>query len=197
MCRSTALRVALDLRNVPSRVRHVRNKPLPDGVVLLLQIAAGDQRAEQKALALVDRPLPEIRDAAGFFIEQILFAPEADSYRVLGVTPSASMTDLRRNMALLIRWLHPDMDNCRERCVFVGRVTAAWEDLKTHEKRAAYDARMSQRISLHPAPGKARSRRWRKNSARIAWPRKVRRRFTPVRRTIGLLGQLLSLFSRK
>src|SRR5262249_32076942 len=77
--------------------------------------------------------------AATFFIEQILFAPDADSYRVLGAEPQASPAELRRNLALLLRWLHPDLDPRGERSVFIGRVTAAWNNLKTPEKRAAYD----------------------------------------------------------
>ena len=51
-----------------------------------------------------------VRLAATFFIEQILFAPHADSYRVLGASPQASASELRRNVALLLRWLHPDLD---------------------------------------------------------------------------------------
>ena len=83
-----------------------------------------------------------MRNAAAFFIEQILLAPGADSYRVLGGNAQASNSDLRRNMALLLRWLHPDMEHngTGDRSVFAARITLAWEDLKTAERRAAYDA---------------------------------------------------------
>ncbi len=60
-----------------------------------------------------------MRQAATFFIEQILFAPNADSYRVLGASTSASAGELRRNVALLLRWLHPDLDPRSERSIFV------------------------------------------------------------------------------
>ena len=62
-----------------------------------------------------------------FFIEQILFAPDADSYRVLGTAPQATPSELRRNVALLMRWLHPDLDPRGERSVFIGRVTDGLE----------------------------------------------------------------------
>src|SRR4029079_13128465 len=78
-------------------------------------------------------------EAAGFYIEQILLHPDADHYRVLGVHPGAANTELRRNMALLIRWLHPDQNNGAERSVFVARVTRAWNELKNEDRRAAYD----------------------------------------------------------
>src|SRR5262249_22574886 len=84
-------------------------------------------------------PAEVVRQAAGFFIEQILFAPDADSYRVLGASPQASSAELRRNIGFLLRWLHPDLDLRGERSIFIGRVTAAWNDLKTPERRADYD----------------------------------------------------------
>lgn len=134
-----ALKIAIDLMHVPSQVRLFRVKPLPDGVVVLLRIAAGDAEAEQSAVDATGRSQPIIRDAATFFIEQILFAPENDSYRVLGSNSKASAGELRRNLALLLSWLHPDKDPKGERSVFIGRVTAAWNNLKTPERRAAYD----------------------------------------------------------
>ena len=47
-------------------------------------------------------------------------------------------------MALLMRWLHPDVDaSAGERSIFAGRVTKAWENLKTPDRRAAYDQSQS------------------------------------------------------
>jgi hypothetical protein len=136
-----ALRVALDLLHVPSRVRLLRANPLPQGIPFLLLIVAGDQEATTYAAKIVDRTEDMVQKAAAFFIEQILLCPEADSYRVLGASPDATTSDLRRNMALLIKWLHPDLDRPGEQSVFARRVTMAWDDLKTSERRAAYDLR--------------------------------------------------------
>ena len=135
-----ALRIAIDLMHVPSQVRLLRSEPLPDGVQMLLRIAAGDEETEHAAVDLTGRSRDVVRQAATFFIEQILFAPETDSYRVLGASPQASAEELRRNVALLLRWLHPDLDPRGARSIFIGRVTAAWNDLKTPERRAAYNA---------------------------------------------------------
>jgi len=157
-----ALKIAIDLVHVPSQVRLVRSEPLPDGVLTLLRIAAGDGEAENVAAASIDRPPETVRQAATFFIEQILFAPDANSYRVLGAAPQASAGELRRNVALLLRWLHPDRDPDGERAVFVGRVTTAWNDLKTPERRAAYDdmlRRSGYRGTSRHSKGKSRSGR--------------------------------------
>ena len=134
-----ALKIAIDLMHVPSQVRLFRSEPLPDGVLMLLRIAAGDEEAEKMAVDLTGRSLDIVRQATTFFIEQILFAPEADSYRALGADPQASPGELRRNVALLLRSLHPDVDPRGERSIFVGRVTTAWNNLKTPERRTAYD----------------------------------------------------------
>ncbi len=136
----TALKLAIDLLHVPAQVRLIRSEPLPDGVVLLLRIAANEAEAEREAAAMTRRSPETIRRAAAFFIEQILFAPDADSYRVLGADAAASAGELRRNAALLFKWLHPDRDAHGARAAFASRVTGAWNDLKTPERRAAYDA---------------------------------------------------------
>jgi hypothetical protein len=88
---------------------------------------------------LTGRSAKFLREAAAFFIEQVLLHPEADSYRVLGAGGKASNEELRRNMALLLRWLHPDRSSEGMRTVFASRVTNAWNNLKTPERRAAYD----------------------------------------------------------
>jgi len=142
---ASALEAALYLMQSPSQVRVIRSRPLPDGVEVLLRISANDTDTTRQATQWLGRSPETIRQAAAFFIEQILFFSDADSYRVLGTTPQASNGDLRRNMALLLRWLHPDLDPQGERSVFARRVTLAWNDLKTQERRDAYDR--SKRLS--------------------------------------------------
>ena len=122
--------MAIDLIRAPANVRRVRAAPLPKDVSKLLAIAAGDEPALVDAKRSTNRSGDSLRAAAGFYIEQILLHPDADHYRVLGVPPEASNAELRRNMALLIRWLHPDKKNGAERSVFVARVTRAWNELE-------------------------------------------------------------------
>jgi hypothetical protein len=175
MSERMALKIAIDLIHVPSQVRLLRSEPLPDGVLMLLRIAAGDAEAGNTASLLADRPLDVVRRAATFFIEQILFAPNADSYRVLGTSARATSTELRQNVALLLRWLHPDLDPAVERSVFIGRVTTAWNDLKTPERRAAYDAVLRSQIASRSRFRSARSRRHRslKNAPRVREVEKI------------------------
>ena len=137
-----ALKVAIDLMHVPSQVRHIRSGPLPDGMPKLLRVAAGEEEAVGEAVKATGRSPDVLCRAAAFFIEQILLSPDADSYRVLGANHEAASSELRRNMAFLLRWLHPDMDQKTAHSMFAGRVTGAWEDLKTPDRRKLYDAQM-------------------------------------------------------
>jgi DnaJ domain len=133
------VRVAIDLMHSPSQARRIRSASLPDDVVVLLRIASGDEEAISQAAGKLGRARETVREAATFYVVQILLFPDADSYRVLGVRPQATNGELRRNMTLLLRWLHPDLDPEGELSVFAARVTRAWNDLKTPERRAEYD----------------------------------------------------------
>ena len=61
---------------------------LPKGIGKLLRLAGGAEAEGVNGQAFV--PAAEIRQAARFFIEQVLLAHEADHYRVLGVRPDAN-----------------------------------------------------------------------------------------------------------
>jgi|SRR5688572_23286071 hypothetical protein len=137
-----ALRVALELVHVPWRVGLVRGQPLPEGVPKLLSVAVGDAESDEAAVEATGQPLDVIKQAATFFIQEILFAPGADSYRVLGAGPAATSGELRQNMALLMKWLHPDVAGQGDHSVFATRISAAWNTLKTPERRAAYDGEL-------------------------------------------------------
>lgn len=137
---ASALRIAIELVHVPSRARLIKSAALPEGMGLLLSIAADDERAVLDGVEATGRTREVIKGAASFFVEQVLMASDADSYRTLGARDAATNAELRRNMALLLKALHPDLSQNKDRSIFTGRVTRAWEDLKTQDRRDAYDA---------------------------------------------------------
>jgi hypothetical protein len=190
MAGRTALKLAIDLLRVPSQARLIRSEPLPEGVELLLRIAAGEADAARSAAVTARRSPETVRRAAAFFIEQILFAPDTDSYRVLGADAAASAGELRRNAALLFKWLHPGRDAHGARATFASRLTVAWNDLKTPERRAAYDGQC--RAGVDPARRKATfsSRSRRKHLARLLARRQASRRNEWLASHLGKLGFL-------
>jgi hypothetical protein len=190
MAGRTALKLAIDLLRVPSQVQLIKSEPLPEGLELLLRIAAGEADAARSAAVTARRSPATLRRAAAFFIEQILFAPNADSYRVLGADAAASAGELRRNAALLFKWLHADRDAHGARAALAGRLATAWDDLKTPERRAAYDAQC--RAAADPARRKSTfgSRSRRKQLARLLTRRQARQRDEWSASRLGKLGLL-------
>lgn len=201
MTASSTIWMALDLLRSPSGVKRLRTAPLPGDVNTLLQIAAGDEEASRRAAEATQRSPISIREAAAFYIEQILLHPDADHYRVLGARPEASAAELRRNMAWLVRWLHPDQQSGSERSVFVTRVTRAWSELKTDEKRAAYDlsrrrasAQKSKNLKSREAPQPSKSpRATRRGRARSPSQLHV----SPGSRHPGIVMRVLLMFFGK
>lgn len=168
---SAAIEIALTLAERPDSAVWASRAPLPSGITLLLEVATGEVAALNSAQMMTMQPHDVLQTAAAFFIEQILFSQAADSYRVLGASRSATRREMRRHMALLVKWLHPDRLEPTanaygvDRSIFVRRVTQAWEDLKNDPRRAAYDRTLAhnsdggmqwhaiQRRALEPAEG--------------------------------------------
>lgn len=136
----TALDHAIELARTPSLGRKLRAQPLPDGVLLVLRLASGDEDALGNAACVSGRAPEALRDAAMFYVAQVLFDPVADSYRTLGASPSATRDQLRAHTVCLLKWLHPDINREEEHAVFTFRVLRAWDNVKTIERRQYYDS---------------------------------------------------------
>ncbi len=150
MPRADALVAAISMLECPHAAKLARSSRLPEGVTFLLEIAAGDAHALSRASQLTGRTEATLQKAAGFFIEQVLLHPGGDSYRILGSDRGTSLSELRRNMALIMRWLHPDVasdassaSNLLGKSLFASRITQAWETIKTDERRKAYNASLA------------------------------------------------------
>ena len=134
-----ALDQALAFHREPGDLAVVRHLDLPEDLQLVLRIAAGDSEATHLAAQLTDESPGALREAAIFYLQQLLFADEGDSYRVLGVNPDAADEQIKLHYRLLVRWLHPDRNSDEWESVFADRVNRAWQDLRTPTRRNAYD----------------------------------------------------------
>ena len=150
MRETAAIQAALNLVARPALSRRAMDQPLPSGLTFLLEVAAGDTEALAEAHRITERSEAELQHAAGFFIEQGLLSQDVtNSYRVLGAASEDAQETLRRHMVLLMKWLHPDIAERHrsagevDRSVFAHRVNAAWDDVKTRERRSAYDRRVA------------------------------------------------------
>ena len=146
----SALTMAIDGYQATSRMRRYRGVELTWDLNFLLLLICGDSDAEAQALEMSSRPRETVRKAAEFFVEQVLFAGDADAYQTLGSHRQASSQELRRNMALILRWLHPDLNSKAEAANYSARVTAAWNQVKTPDLRRAYDLTLEDKKNRQP-----------------------------------------------
>jgi hypothetical protein len=133
----------------PTRISELRDCALPEGIAQVIRLAAGESAALQSAQAVTGETEAVLVEACVFFLQQLLFAPNADSYRVLGAGASDSHERLRENYRWLMKWLHPDRNEDGWEAVYADRVNIAWQDLKTPSRRAEYDLR-SPSIAVAP-----------------------------------------------
>jgi hypothetical protein len=123
-----ALDVALDIFHRPMTVRDYVNTPLPADVLAVIRIAAGGDIEIGRLNAENDSRARDIRDACVFYVQQILFHPRADAYRMLGLTSAALPKQVQDHKRLLLKWLHPDRNpNKWEQALFQRVIKAAIE----------------------------------------------------------------------
>ena len=141
--RGDALDWALALARAPGERHALRQRPLPDGIDALMQIAGGSHGPVlADAETHTGLSSAELVDAARFYLREVLFFPDADAYRVLGLADDASDEQIKHHHRLLLQWLHPDRPTSDWDAAFAARVNAAWSQLRTRARRAVYAAGM-------------------------------------------------------
>jgi hypothetical protein len=134
-----ALEQALACHRAPALLAAALSRPLPDQTLTLLRLAAGDHVLAAHCALACGESETEVVEAAAFFIQQVLFAPGADSYRVLGVNPDAPDERIKEHYRWLVRWLHPDRNTDDWDSVYADRVNVAWQTLRLRDRRLGYD----------------------------------------------------------
>ena len=150
-----ALELALGLLRAPALRTSLRTRALPEGIGEVLAIASGSTAAAREASARTGHPEAELVEASRFYVQQVLLAEGADAYRNLGAAPDATHAVLREHHHLLMRWLHPDRsEGAQWDSALSTRVNQAWNQLRTPQARASYDAAnpIEPPTPTHPTP---------------------------------------------
>jgi hypothetical protein len=129
MAQPHVIELALDLARMPALARRSRAPAVPPNVIELMRIAAGSDEACEIAVAKTGAPSSVLIEAARFYLQQVLFRPDADCYRILGIKPSASRETARNHMRWLLEWLHPDRNKNSWDAVYAERVLKAWREV--------------------------------------------------------------------
>src|SRR6266498_2642259 len=135
-----AIDFALDLARLPALARRSVAPALPPNILELIRIAAACPEACEAAVARTGERIPVLIDAARFYLQQVLFRPEADCYRILGIKPADSREAARNHMRWLLEWLHPDRNGDSWDAVYAERVLKAWREVSNSHGPAAKPA---------------------------------------------------------
>jgi len=157
MSNREAIDVALAVFRRPALVRSVQDAPLPEGMITVIRIAAGAEVNAGFISPKRARNAEEAHEAAVFFLQQVLFLPHSDNYRLLGLKPGVGAEHVREHKRWLLKWLHPDRNHNKWESALFQRVAKAAEEL---EKRLD-GAVPAPAAAIRPA-----SRRGRHNSSR-------------------------------
>jgi hypothetical protein len=186
--------LAVEYQRRPHDFRSLSNPdvPLPasfDALVSGLGGALSASQIEQTAAAL-GLPADALRAAALFLVRHVLLAPNADHYRVLGLSPGAHPERVAEHYHLLVRMFHPDRlppEQHQWGGEITARLNAAYTALKDEDARQQYDRDLSAR--------RTRGRRGQRHHRRPITVRSVSRasvrrssRGGAPRRRLGLLG---------
>lgn len=160
-----AIEFALDLARMPALARSCGSMPLPTDVLDAMKLAAGDENVCRSAMQATRADRATLVAAARFYMQHLLFHPDADSYRTLGLLPDASVEEARVHMAVLLQWLHPDRNQELE-SLYAERVLRAWRIISRREEPT-----MAQRVKA--GERKLKTPTWKLAPPLIARPRRA------------------------
>jgi hypothetical protein len=133
MAKQHVIELAFDLSRMPALARSPGLPPIPPDIIELMRIAAASPEACEAAAAKTGEPTAVVIEAARFYLQHVLFRPEADCYRILGLEPNASRETARSHMRWLLQWLHPDRNHNGWDAVYAERVLKAWREVSASD----------------------------------------------------------------
>ena len=153
-----ALNLAIDFARMPTLAETLRMQPLPSDTLVIIRIAAGCEETSRAAERATGLPYALIREACILYLQRILFAPNADSHRVLGVPPGAPRAVIREHLRWLLKWLHPDANRSEWDSVFADRILKAWRDAGSKKRESRNDRGREIAVLRPPRLGQRRKR---------------------------------------
>jgi hypothetical protein len=129
MAQPHVIELALDLTRMPALARSSGAPAIPANVIELMRIAAACPEACHAAVVRTGEPTTVVIEAARFYLQQVLFRPDSDCYRILGIKPTASRATARDHMRWLLEWLHPDRNKNGWDAIYAERVLRAWREV--------------------------------------------------------------------
>lgn len=117
--------IATELFSAPALARRLRHVPPPRDILIIVKAAAGDEEAISYFPVAVAPEPDHARAIAAFYLQQIHLHHRASDHHVLGLTPTASLEQIKEHKRWLLKWLHPDRNNNRWEQACFDRISAA------------------------------------------------------------------------
>jgi hypothetical protein len=152
---AAAMELALELYRKPARARSLGRRDVPEGMLELIRIAAASDEEADALIPDEAKAKQPVREAAVFFLQQLLMQAEGDDFRQLGLKRSATLQDVKDHKRQLLKWLHPDRNKNAWEHVLFQRVSGAAERLEAAMRQGG----------AHPFPSERRKSRRRPAAA--------------------------------
>src|SRR6185312_5977393 len=134
-----ALQAALALYRAPTERFTLSHTELPRDIGPVMRLASAPQPLLQQTAAELGEDETVLLEAIRFYLQLMLFQPEASAYRVLGLAADAPQRQVREHYRWLQRWLHPDRRGEDWESLYAPRVNWAWNQLHNERARHEYD----------------------------------------------------------
>lgn len=99
---------AIDAYRNPSRYGSGKEKSLPEGMLDVIKIAAGDTSTADKFRDETQETVAFLVEASRHYLLLLLLDPRAQGARLLALNPGASPDNIKDHKRWILKWLHPD-----------------------------------------------------------------------------------------
>lgn len=127
-----ALSAALALMTTRNLLEDMRRHDLPADVSFLFRILADEAGAIEMAQGMFAYSPAQLKDAAEFYVKEVVLYAQAPPLRMLGFNAMASRTEMRDRLRLLMLWLHPDRQKANWQQFYAARVLTAWRTVQSN-----------------------------------------------------------------
>lgn len=120
-----AIDVAVLMFRQPNSFVVARQSPLPHGIIDVMKAAAGDDETLQKFADSKGMVADIVKQAAQFYLRQVLTSAGNDPHRKLALDRGALPAVIRDHKRWLLKWLHPDRNPNKWESILFAQVSEA------------------------------------------------------------------------
>jgi hypothetical protein len=128
-----SIQLALELYKNPALMRSIVSRPIPSDILSVLRVVSGSETDRNKASALQGTSPELLRVACAFYLQSVMLGGRSSDTRLLGLPEVFSVEILRLHKRLILKWLHPDVNNNKWESQLCNRVVEAAARLEAVE----------------------------------------------------------------